>query len=750
MEVEREEIGELVEEPIAGDSGSGGDAPSEGANSYLGNRITHVREVLASSGIDMEAACTHEDGRICWLPSKLSPCNKFLFPLGLELVETEPGTLCLRTVCVEPRKFAHTGEMYGGAFVFAWLPRHHRCVQAICVCDTVLFERPAFALNSAIGSSVNLRHLSLQGGYSTRYNDNELSEALLHLTKLESFEFIKLDVTSDSLPEVISNLLLRNSKSLVKVRFKRNAFSEQNISSLFSALTQCSALAELSFSQDSLTESHVTILAALLGEGKLLKKLSLSLCLGENIELAPFAKALEHSKSLQVLKLHLCQANMVTLFHALAGNATLRHLDLDSSTMCGTHATALANALRRNKGLRSLAMEHCSVNDEIARKLAEAITENGTLETLNLKENAISALSITAFCTALKKNKTLKRVSFGMFHASDADRNDLAQLLNQSDCYGRIAMPWADSDLPHLTAALAVPSQSPSKLSLYEIADLPKELVCLLFDALASNTAVKALTVEVRGYEADKANSLYQALKANQSIRSLELQLSVESLEGSIITGVAKALVINKTISELAIYTSDVSLNASKTLAFMLAKNTTLTSLQLCCRYLGAKRIEMLSRGMTQNKAVISLDLYKALAKNRATFRLQEALRQNIAYLNMAVQFVLMTNLTKPCAEAFETLRRTSSLVPQVIKVSGMSEQQAKKALDAADHYIRTHYLFVTGIIKHSLMCYPGERKQADALNDYCWEAIAAFLKVSDVLDERPSLGGNAAALSNT
>lgn len=741
---------EPTEKPRAGNTDSGGDAPSEGANCYIGNRIIHIRKVFASKSIDVEAACTDENSRTCWLLSNLSPWNKFLFPLCLELVETEPGTLCLRSVKVEGRKFSHVDDLYDGAWVFAWLSSHHRCVQAICLCETILFERPAFALKSAIGYSANLRSLTLKGGYSTRYDTKELAEALEPLTKLEIFEFVKLDVTSDSLPAVISNLLLRNGRRLVKVGFKRNAFSKRHTSSLLSALTQCTALAELSFSEIPFTEPHVEMMAALLRKAERLKKLSLCFCFGEGVDLSRIAEALAHNTTLQELKFEACEANMVTLFRALAANTTLRLLDLDKSTMSGSSATALANALRQNKGLRTLAMEHCSVDDGMARKFAGAIIQNDALETFELTENRVGALGIAAFCTALKKNHALKRVSFGMFLATDAERGDLARLLNQSDCYGRVAMPWADADLPHLTAALLVPSQSPSELRLNEIADLSKALVCELFDTLASNTVVRTLKVEVRGYEADKADALFQALKSNRSIRSLKLHLSVDSLEGSIITGVAKALLINKTVFELAIETSDVSLQASKMLASMLMQNTTLTSLDLHCRCLGTKRIETLSRGMTRNKAVISLNLNKVLAKNHVTFRLQKALRRNIAYLNMAVQFVMCTNLTKPCAEAFETLLGTSSLALQVTKFSGMSEQEVERALEAAGIYIRTHYLFVTGVIKHSVRCYPGEGKQADALNDYCWQAIAAFLKVSDVLDERPSLGGNGGAPSNT
>lgn len=705
-----------------------------GNNYYIDHRIGEIRKFLELKGVGLDDVCTDAAGRTCWLCSNTTPWNRLLAPLSLELVESVPGKLSLRSINVDSRNLNDVNALYDGAFVFTWLPKQHRCVQTICLHDSVLFQKPAYSLKLALLSSANLRHLKLKGAYSTLFNEQELSEGLESLTKLESFELLKLDVTH-MLASSIAALLRRNKGHLVKVGFKRNSLSQRSTATLLSALIECKALTELSFDHNNLAKPNVKTMARVVRAARLLKKLSLRYSLEDEGQFNPIAAALKDHASLEEFKLQSCEAPLGPLFEALETNTTLRLLDLDSCTMSAAYATGLANALRCNGALRRVAMQHCSVDDAAAEKLADAVVQNGTLETLDLSENRVNMQGIAAFCAALKKNKTLKTVSFGMFHATDEERRELAHLLNRSDCYGRIAVPWANPDLPPLTMTLALPSQSPSELSLSDITEFSGTLVCELFDTLASNTEVKTLKVEARGYEADKADALCRALSSNQSIKSLELQLNVESLQGSLIVGVTKALVVNATVTELIIYTCDISLHSSKTFASMLAQNKTLTTIALYCRHLGTKRLEMLSRGMIQNSVVISFTFGKALPRNRATFRLHEAVRRNIGLLNMAAQFVLQADVTKRCAQAFETLRRTSSLVAHVAKVSGQSEQEAAAALDAAEKYIRSHYLFVTGVVREAVRCYPGTGKQADALNDYCWQAIAEYLKVSDVLD---------------
>ncbi|KAL1475408.1 hypothetical protein MTO96_037310 [Rhipicephalus appendiculatus] len=122
-------------------------------------------------------------------------------------------------------------------------------------------------------------------------------------------------------------------------------------------------------------------------------------------------------------------------------------------------------------------------------------------------------------------------------------------------------------------------------------------------------------------------------------------------------------------------------------------------------------------------------------SNNRASLRIREAIGRNLGLRNLAVKFVMRTNLTKRSAQAFETLRGAPSLASQLSEVIGKSEREALAAIQAADWYIRTHYLYLTGVVKCSLECHPSAQMQVDALNEQCWQAIAKFLMVSDVRD---------------
>ncbi|KAL3206507.1 hypothetical protein MRX96_040011 [Rhipicephalus microplus] len=96
----------------------------------------------------------------------------------------------------------------------------------------------------------------------------------------------------------------------------------------------------------------------------------------------------------------------------------------------------------------------------------------------------------------------------------------------------------------------------------------------------------------------------------------------------------------------------------------------------------------------------------------------------------------MRTNLTKRAAQAFEAVRSAPLLVSQLSQVTGTTEQEALTAIAAANRYIRSHYLYITGVVQLSVKCHPSGQTQVDALNDYCWQAIAQFLTVSDVRDE--------------
>ncbi|KAL1475670.1 hypothetical protein MTO96_037118 [Rhipicephalus appendiculatus] len=167
----------------------------------------------------------------------------------------------------------------------------------------------------------------------------------------------------------------------------------------------------------------------------------------------------------------------------------------------------------------------------------------------------------------------------------------------------------------------------------------------------------------------------------------------------------------------------------------MLRHNRALTSISLHIQRFKAKRKQIISRGLVDNNIVTSFKFHY-FSRNRVSRRIQEAIGRNLGLLNLAVKFVMGTSLTKRSAQAFEALRIAPSLLSQVSEVTGKSEQEALAAIQAAEWYIRSHYLYLTGVVKLSLECHPSAQTQADALDEYCWQAIAQFLMVSDVRDE--------------
>lgn len=716
--------------------GSCGEPPQMATHFYIDDRVRYIREFLASRGVDFDRPCTHDADGDCWLSGDLTPWNKILAPACVELIELEPTVLSIRSIDVDCTVEPGVDVLHDAAYLFTWLPKQHACVQSICLIEHLMFRKPAYVFRLALGGSARLRHLTLKGGYSTPFSDRDMSEGLNSLTALESFEFLKLDIVCHRLARDIATLLRRNGSHLVKVRFQRNALSQRSTAVILNAVLKCQVLSELSFDHNHLNRANMAAVAALVRSLQNLKKLSLCYSIDEDAPFGPIAEALRSNTSLEELRLHASYMSFAPLFEALETNTTLRLLDMDSCTLPDTAVAGLARALRFNRGLRSVLLQHCSLNDDHIVRLASAIAANKTLEKLDLLNNRNGARGVTAFCQALRYNCTLRSVGFGLSMASNQERRDLSQLLNQTECYGRIALPWDDVDLTPLTIAVAVDSQSPQELDFSDTDELSSSLLRSLFDALACNTVVKSLKLEARHYDFDKAAALSTALILNRSITSLELHLGMNSFEGSILVDVCKALIKNATLVKLTIFAREISLRASKVFVEMLRANRTLTAITFFSRHFETKRLEMLSRGMTENKLVTSFTFVNTLPRNRATFRIREALRRNVCLLNMAVKFVTRTTLTKRCAQAFETLRGTSSLVFHVSKATGKSEQEAVAAIEAADRYIRSHYLCLTGIVKYSVKCYPSAQTQADALNDYCWQAIAEFLMVSDVLDK--------------
>ncbi|KAH8040518.1 hypothetical protein HPB51_011214 [Rhipicephalus microplus] len=709
--------------------------PEKGA--HMDDRVQYICKFLARKGVDFDRPCTFPVDGDCWLAGSLGPFNKILSPLGLEVVELQSATLCLRFNDLLPKRNTGVDALRRGAYLFTWLPKQHACVHSICLCEEIsIFEFPVLELKRALRSSVHLRHFSLGGGLFKMTPDSEryLCDGMAALQMLETFELLEVGIASRNLARVIATLLRKSRRHLVTVRFSGNELSQRNAAVILRELSQCQHLSELSFDLNRLNKSNIEIMAVIVRSLRNLKKLSLDLSIYSNAPFGVLAKALESNASLEELSLQCCRSQVALLFEALHTNTTLKLLDLKYCKMNLNEVLCFATALSLNQSLRTVKLKECNLAKEGIAILANAIAINTTLEKLDLSGYWCSHQAVMVFCQSLKNTHIPRSVALHPLYATYEERIVLSHEMSQHNCHDRIVLRWEDEDLAPLTTALKADALSLQELDL-DLLQHSDTLLCSLFDALASNTMVRTLKLKHGHYDCHLGYALRNALMYNRSIKVLRLESGRISPSSLFIFDVCKALLVNATVFQLSLLSEVIDIRTSKLFAEMLGRNRTLTWLTLDSDLLKAKRGEIISRGLFQNKTVTSLESYR-LSRNRASLRIREVIARNLGFLHLAVKFVMRTNLTKRAAQAFEAVRSAPSLVSQLSHVTGKTEQEALTAIATANRYIRSHYLYITGVVQFSVKCHPSAQTQVDALNDYCWQAIAQFLTVSDVRDE--------------
>uniref|UniRef100_V5IJV1 Ran gtpase-activating protein n=1 Tax=Ixodes ricinus TaxID=34613 RepID=V5IJV1_IXORI len=715
-------------EPEAGSSpAADGNCEASQPESYIRTRVAELRKRFRTHNLDLDE-CSSNAAAECWLVRNLTPFNRLIHRVSIEVVEMEPGKLGVFSFDSKLNNSLEEDALYDAAYIFTWLTKH-QCVETIHLANKVLLQQPSYLLS--MGLSPNIRHLRL-GMESLRIvNEEELCEGLGFLVRLESFELIGLDI-GHKLASAFADLLKRNAGHLKKVSFSHNYnVSQRSVNAILRGLLHCTRLTELTF-DNNVKPRAMKIVARLVRSSSMLHTLSLKNLFHNDESMAILARAFEGKNSVRELKLCSCEVSLAPFFRALEVNETLRDLDLTGCNFIGRATDVLSAALARNTGLHSLVLKKCQLEDEDMEKLAEALEVNRTLRTLNLSHNLQGIRGSSVLCKVLGKNKTLKNLVLSTYDIEDHERPTLTSQLARSQCYGQVSIDWAEADLPNLALALTLPSTTPTVLRLHIFA-LPTVHVCAMFEAIATNNQIAELQIECFTHrDPVKMDAFYRAIVGNESIRRLHLILGDSGY--SLLVTASKALLLNTTVRELEIECEDMSLRGTKHLAHMLARNRTLTKVVLANVTIRTKFQRMLSRGLAKNEFVTEFKMGWDPPINRASLRVHEAIARNVGLVNSAVRFVLRTNLSKRCAEAFEKLRWCSSLATQLAKVTGKADREVKAALDSAAEYIRSNYLVITGVVRERVECLSGEDTQVDRLNHECWRAIATFLKVSDVV----------------
>ncbi|XP_070396263.1 NLR family CARD domain-containing protein 3-like [Dermacentor albipictus] len=688
---------------------------------------------LTKRGLDFDRACEYDECHAdCWLCHDLDRWSKVLHPVSFELVETEPARVAIRSTRTRRRQLGDD-QLYDAAYVFSWLPKAHRCVLRIMMQDprSLLFA-PASTLALALGRSVNVQHLQLRGGNKKPYCEEELSEGLAGLGNLKSLELYHFPISA-SVSRSVANLLRRNASHLTAVSISDNDMSQESVECLLRALQCCRFLGELSVVANDIPRESVNSIARLLRVAKSLTKLTLNESLDDGVNLSTLAEALKANTSLLELHIGWCYTRFEPLFEALTTNKTLKHLDLKGCNINDSNAESLATALVSNKGLKKLELMGTYLDADSMVTLAHKLKENTALELLDLRYNTVTVRAVNTFCRMLRNNKTLKSVLFSEVQATQQERSTLSVEMAQAEGYNRIQMSWAEADLPPLSAAVALGSESLTELHLSVAYELTEIGICALLQNLATNKYVRTVTVGL-GDHKQVAVALCRVLALNQTIQNLKIKICSYSAHG-LLGMVAKALATNTTVSQVCLESYKVSLKSLKSIAFMLTKNTAITNLKLNTgSSMPTNRLAIISRALVKSQSIVDFTLTPVPNANHASSRMFTSIRRNTSLLNVAVRFLTHQRLDRQAAVEFEALSEKASLVPHLMKVTEQTEDEAKKAVVLAKRYIQSNYFQLAGIVRENVVFHLGKGRDIRALNYECLSAIARYLKLSDVV----------------
>ncbi|KAH6924781.1 hypothetical protein HPB50_024587 [Hyalomma asiaticum] len=670
----------------------------------------------------------------CWLCEDICAWNRAMHGLAYELVETRPRTLLLRYMTnVEVERDPPTAAREV-SFLVSWLMSHHPCIQELEVKCAVRADDPS----SRPYFPIHIRHESpAQPCRRLRFLDiTESSSAHLNLEDMDAIVgletlFIDAGETNKYFTAKIEALLERNHESLKRVSICEHSPKRREGLRLLESLVACEWIT-LKSPHNKSKMPDMDSVVTLMRTSTNLKEVTVQPILQGEVPV--IARALESNLTLTKVSLYVeTRGSIEELFRALQMNKHLSELGLYSCVFVKSSCMrAIASALENNDTLKALYMGSVFLdNCQGVGQWSEALSKNNTLQFLRIYCGNFSMNDISVFCKALQVNKSLKTLMLPGVIGSQEERTSLAQQLLADDCYDRVELgPWSEAFLKVLLPVLASSPRSPEQIWLPDIGELSRDTVSTFCSALASNKKIRNVTVDVNGEPDARVALLCSALAKNRFIQVLCVHIE----NGESAKEILRALALNTALSELEI-TLRVASDEDTAAAFsdMLSSNNAMTSISVCLNVDHPRLfVDAIAQGISNNRRIVTLGCWTRGESSVPSIVL-ESVRRNKCALNRAMEFVLQRREDKHTAECFELFLGRPCLTASLTETTGMSDVQARVEVASAKLRLREKYFVLTGVVRRSVVCWPADGTQIEALNPDCWRAIASYLSVSDI-----------------
>uniref|UniRef100_A0A1E1XDG9 Ran gtpase-activating protein n=1 Tax=Amblyomma aureolatum TaxID=187763 RepID=A0A1E1XDG9_9ACAR len=702
-------------------------------------------------GLSTERSCSADSFTDCWLVDQLASWNKALRATRLVLTEFEPGKLCLRSYDDRDdygARYRGGGNENDGAFLLAWLPRHHQCIHEVLVYDRTQFERLSFVSSFIVGPAPNLRRVVLHPRYRLEPESGFL-EAFGPPQCLRELDLTNVNV-SDGLAPKVADVLRGNAPTLRSVKLVGNQLSPESAGTLLLALVACERLKDFAL-QDSTKSSACDAMAEVFRSNRVIQKVSL-------VGLCKAGMSCKHLNYSFASGRRVCLHCLSDLFAALEGGLSFQDLTLEATSIGDTMGEALAQFLIKHHPLQTLSLLNCSFDITGATHIAKALSANCTLEHLNLHNCSLEADIVSMLCSGLPANMTLKSLVLPEISSTSRiiqEANPTLELL-RLESPGRIQFPLFVHLPSFVSPSLAQALGCAAKVKICHWGFVGDAL-CAVYASLALNHSLRSLHIDyMGGGTADDGttpgaliSALSSALKACGRFQTFHLDLHRaydESEEiAPLLADVFDALTHNPRLRKLSLVTSRLTLKTAQSLSVLVAQ---------CKRSL----VELHIASIDNMADVVIGVLHKMVVKNvflsrisvrcsawddvvRSSAAMDDAKESNRGLLNKAARFVMsldggpVLSAENRCAAAFDELSDAASLREHLVVLSGKCEGDVSLDIKRARCYLQENYMVFAGIVQAAVTCEGDDSSaQLDSLNVDCWRAIAQYLKLSDVV----------------
>ncbi|XP_064486422.1 NLR family CARD domain-containing protein 3-like isoform X2 [Ornithodoros turicata] len=691
---------------------------------------------LKNGRTDFYRRCTASHSDTCWLLCNLSPWNRILHFVDIEIKEDSPGRLTLQSIDVEILMAFSADSVIRAALTIYLLMKNHRCIERLNLVNDVVSRRYPFLLLRGLYFNRGLRHLKLSSSPTPKMFGDDLSAALKRIPTLESLEIGKIRLSRNA-AGIIADMMQKNS-SLTKVSFMENEISEAGTLALLGSLTCNKVLETLCIDDSRLEIRGAETLSRLLCTSQTIKELSVKYIANLNDELfMSIVRPLKLNGTLQKIEFSggsLTIKAMEHLAKVLKLNKSLQFLHVVDCNIRHHHAKTLSEILECNETLLEMHLQGNSLGDKGAEELVRGIENNSTLRVLRLDSNNFGTGGIKSLATALKSNTTLRKLILGHFdcHSEDESRL-LTQTFRKTNVLDRMQLSYDLSGFQEFVSSLKTTEYPTTEVNIDASLELDGKHLKALFRVLITLQSVETVIVEAPVLIDDAvAVKVSKFLSTCQTVK--HFHLNTTNAEASafpiLITGLKKNMSIERVEMEYC------AQNGYSALAFfdLLKENRKISYFS----YLktNMEYLRMLPNEMASNYTLTTLRVYEEANFKGALLEVYEKLRRNLFVVDRAVGFALNHCVDRRMAEAYERLCDVKYLQEHLMDVRGMTEVQVESTMRSARKFIIEHYLPITRIVKKCVVCHEAAgQTQIDQLDYHAWLHIFSYLKVCDVID---------------